>query len=64
VVLSKDARETVRNLADKGVLGGVSLGRLFPDASDIGNGLVVAVTETVTAEDIEAFAKALEEELA
>lgn len=64
LVLSKDARETVRNLADKGVLGGVSLGRLFPDAREIGNGLVVAVTETVTAEDIEALARALEEELA
>ena len=64
LLLSRDARETVRNLADKSVLGGVSLGRLFPDAPEIGNGLVVAVTETVTAEDIEAFAKALEEELA
>ncbi|WP_257540404.1 aminomethyl-transferring glycine dehydrogenase subunit GcvPA [Sphingobium sp. CFD-1] len=64
LILSKDARDVVRNLADKGVLGGVSLGRLFPDAADIGNGLVVAVTETVTAEDVETFAKALEEELA
>jgi glycine dehydrogenase subunit 1 len=64
LTLSKDARDVVRNLADKGVLGGVSLGRLFPDAADIGNGLVVAVTETVTAEDVETFAKALEEELA
>lgn len=64
LVLSKDAREVVRSLADKGVLAGVSLGRLFPDAPDIGHGLVVAVTETVTAEDIEALAKALEEELA
>lgn len=64
LVLSKDARDVVRNLADKGVLGGVSLGRLFPDAPEIGNGLVVAVTETVTAEDIETLAKALEEELA
>ncbi len=64
LVLSKDAREVVRNMADKGILAGVSLGRLFPNATAIGNGLVVAVTETVTAEDIEAFAAALEEELA
>ena len=64
LILSKDAREVVRNLADRGVLGGVSLGRLFPDAPQIGNGLVVAVTETVTPEDIETLAKALEEELA
>jgi glycine dehydrogenase subunit 1 len=64
LVLSKDARETVRNLADKGVLGGVSLGRLFPATPELGHGLVVAVTETVTADDIDTFAKALEEELA
>ncbi|EXS68160.1 aminomethyl-transferring glycine dehydrogenase subunit GcvPA [Sphingobium sp. Ant17] len=64
LVLTRDARDVVRSLADKGVLGGVSLGRLFPDAPAIGKGLVVAVTETVTAEDIEALATALEEELA
>ena len=64
LVLTKDARDVVRSLADKGVLGGVSLGRLFPAAPAIGKGLVVAVTETVTAEDIEALATALEEELA
>jgi glycine dehydrogenase subunit 1 len=64
LILSKDAREVVRTLADKGVLAGVSLGRLFPQAPQIGNGLVVAVTETVTAQDIEALANALEEELA
>ena len=60
----RDRREVVRNLADKGVLAGVSLGRLFPTAPQIANGLVVAVTETVTAEDIEALAVALQEELA
>ena len=64
LVLSKDARDVTRSLADKGVLGGVSLGRLFPHAPPLGQGLVVAVTETVTAEDIEAFAAALTEELA
>lgn len=64
LVLSKDARDVTRSLADKGVLGGVSLGRLFPHAPQLGQGLVVAVTETVTAEDIEAFAAALTEELA
>ncbi|SCW39984.1 glycine dehydrogenase subunit 1 [Sphingobium faniae] len=64
LVLSRDARDIVRNLADKGVLGGVSLGRLFPDAPGIGNGLVVAVTEMVTTQDVETLARALEEELA
>ncbi|MGH6786040.1 MAG: aminomethyl-transferring glycine dehydrogenase subunit GcvPA [Novosphingobium sp.] len=64
VVLPKDAREVVRALADRQVLGGVSLGRLFPDAPDLANGLLVTATETTTAEDIEAFAAALTEVLA
>ncbi len=62
--LPKEARPVVRALADKGVLGGVSLGRLYPTADVLGNGLVVAVTETASAEDVQALAKALAEELA
>jgi glycine dehydrogenase subunit 1 len=62
--LPKEARPVVRAMADQGVLGGVSLGRLYPDDGAIENGLVVAVTETVSAEDIEALAEALEEALA
>lgn len=64
LVLEQDARAAIRQLAEKGILGGVSLGRLFPDAPDIGNGVVVAVTETTTREDVEALAAALEEVLA
>lgn len=64
LVLDKDARAIVRELAERGILGGVSLGRLFPHAPDIAHGLVVAVTETTTAEDVEALAIALEEILA
>ncbi len=64
VVLPRDAREVVRALADRKVLGGVSLGRLFPDAPDLANGLLVTATETTTAEDIEALAAALTEVLA
>jgi len=45
-------------------LGGVSLGRLYPDAPELANGLLIAVTETVTDEDIEALATGLEEVLA
>jgi glycine dehydrogenase subunit 1 len=62
--LSKEARPIVRTLADRGVLGGVSLGRLFPGVAALENGLVVAVTETTTGEDIEALATALTEVLA
>ena len=62
--LPKVARPVVRVMADRGVLGGVSLGRLYPDDGMIENGLVVAVTETVTAEDIETLATTLAEALA
>jgi glycine dehydrogenase subunit 1 len=62
--LSKEARPVVRALADKKVLGGVSLGRLYPGVSALENGLVVAVTEVASEEDVETFATALEEILA
>jgi glycine dehydrogenase subunit 1 len=64
VRLPREARPVVRALADRQVLAGVSLGRLYPDQAELANGLLVAVTETVTAEDIETFASALEEVLA
>jgi glycine dehydrogenase subunit 1 len=62
--LPKEARPVVRAMAERGVLGGVSLGRLYPGAAALANGLVVAVTETATDEDVEALAAALEEALA
>ncbi len=62
--LCKDARPVVRALAEKQVLGGVSLGRLYPGVPMLENGLVVAVTEIVTLEDIETFATTLQEILA
>ena len=62
--LPQEARPVVRALADRGILGGVSLGRLYPGEAALANGLVVAVTETGTAEDVATLAAALEEELA
>lgn len=62
--LGKEARPIVRALADKGVLAGVSLGRLYPGVESLANGLVVAVTETTTPEDVETLANALQEVLA
>jgi glycine dehydrogenase subunit 1 len=64
LMLGTDAREVVRLLADRGILGGVSLGRLYPDSDGLDDALLVAVTETTTEEDIETFASALEEVLA
>jgi glycine dehydrogenase subunit 1 len=62
--LPKESRPAVRAMAEAGVLGGVALGRLYPGKDALANGLVVAVTETVTDDDIAAFAKALEGVLA
>ena len=62
--LSGEARPVVRTLADRRILAGVSLGRLYPGEESLENGLVVAVTETTTEEDVETFASALGEVLA
>jgi glycine dehydrogenase subunit 1 len=62
--LPAEARPVVRTLAERGILGGVSLGRLYPGVGTLDHGLVVAVTETSTEEDVEALAEALEEALA
>ena len=51
----------VRALADNGILGGVSLGRLYPDEPQLEKGLVIAVTETVTDADIDALEAGLKE---
>ncbi|QAY79567.1 aminomethyl-transferring glycine dehydrogenase subunit GcvPA [Sphingosinicella sp. BN140058] len=64
VRLTREARPVVRTLAERGILGGVSLGRLYPEAEALGSGLVIAVTETTNDEDVEALAGALEEILA
>ena len=59
VLLPRDARDVVRALADRQVLGGVSLGRLYPEAEGLHCGLLVTATETTTDDDIEALAVAL-----
>ena len=61
IELPVEARPVVRDLADNGILGGVSLGRLYPGANALQNGLVIAVTETVTDEDIAALEAGLKE---
>jgi glycine dehydrogenase subunit 1 len=59
--LPVEARPAVHAMVDKGVLGGVSLGRLYPDEAGLARGLVLAVTETVTEDDIDALEAALKE---
>ncbi len=61
--LPTPARRIVRELSEQRILAGVSLGRLYPDGENRENGLVVAVTETNSDEDIATYADALEEAL-
>jgi glycine dehydrogenase subunit 1 len=62
--LPVEARPAVHRMVEAGVLGGVSLGRLYPRSEGLKNGLVVAVTETVTDPDIDALEGALKEAVA
>ena len=59
--LSVEARPAVHAMVGRGVLGGVSLGRLYPGIDALANGLVLVVTETVTDADIDALEAALKE---
>jgi glycine dehydrogenase subunit 1 len=59
--LPVEARPAVHAMVEEGVLGGVSLGRLYPGVAALQNGLVLAVTETATGEDIDALEAALKE---
>ena len=63
VKLRGNARQIVRDLAEKDVLAGVSLARLYPDHPELDDALLIAVTETTSEDDIEALATALEGEL-
>jgi len=61
LTLPVEARPAVHAMVERGVLGGVSLGRLYPGVEALENGLVIAVTETVADEDIGALETALKE---
>lgn len=64
LMVGRDARALVQEMAREGVLGGVSLGRLYPARPELSEGLLVAVTETTREEDIDTLARKLEEKLA
>ncbi|MGY9056681.1 MAG: aminomethyl-transferring glycine dehydrogenase subunit GcvPA [Alphaproteobacteria bacterium] len=65
VHLPKPAADVVDALAaEQGVLAGVPASRLFPEDVSLANVLLVAATETVLPEDIEALGAALEGALA
>ncbi len=61
--LPRPAAEVVEALAERGILAGVPLSRLAPEASDLANVLLVAATELTRDSDIAALAAGLKEVL-
>src|SRR5207237_5513838 len=61
--LPRPAAPLVEKLAERGVLGGIPVSRFYPARADLADLLLVAVTETVTDDDIGRFAGALREVL-
>jgi glycine cleavage system P protein (glycine dehydrogenase) subunit 1 len=61
--LPKPAAPVVDALAARGILAGVPVSRFYSDRADLGDLLLVAATETVTADDIERLAAGLAEVL-
>jgi glycine dehydrogenase subunit 1 len=57
------AAPVVEALAEKGVLGGIPVSRLYPDRPELTDLLLVAATETVTKADIDGLAQGLGEVL-
>ena len=57
------AAAVVDALAERGILAGVPVSRLYPDIAEAEPLLIVAATETNSEAEIDAFAKALKEEL-
>ena len=63
VALPTDAATVVEALAAKGILAGVPASRLYPGAKSLANVLILAATETVSAEDIAKLKAGLAEAL-
>ena len=61
--LNKPAAGVVDQLAAQGILAGVPASRLYPGEAELENLLILAVTETVTPDDMDRLAGALEEVL-
>ena len=59
--LPRPAAPVIEALAERRILGGVPLSRLYPGRDEATNLLLVAATETNTGEDMDAFAGALRE---
>ena len=61
VRLPGDAAETVDRLAERGIVAGVPVSRLEPHHPELADMMLVAATETMTGDEMERFATALQE---
>ena len=59
VLLDRSAASVVDALAGQGILAGVPASRLYPGVAGLSDALIVAVTETVTDEDMDALCEGL-----
>ena len=64
LLLPKSASQVIDALAEKGVLAGVPLTRLYPGVVELANAVLVTATELTEDEDVETFAAQLAEVLA
>lgn len=61
--LAEPADQVAERLAERGILAGVPASRLYPGRSELDSTLILAATETVTDDQIDALAAALSEVL-
>jgi glycine dehydrogenase subunit 1 len=59
--LGRPAAAVIEALAERRVLGGVPISRLYPDRDELADLMLVAATETNTEAEMDAFATALQE---
>ncbi len=64
LMLPRSGSGVIEELAERGVLGGVALERLYPGVEPLRNAILVTATELTTDEDIETLADELQEVLA
>jgi glycine dehydrogenase subunit 1 len=61
--LPRPAAAVVEALAERGVLGGIPVSRLYPDRPELADLLLLAATETVTEDDMDRLEQGLREAL-
>lgn len=63
VRLNKNAAEVVEALVERDVIAGLPVSRLYPNSKELANDLIIAVTETVSEDDMNVLVSELKEVL-